>query len=200
MKLRNPIFHSSLIYLLLISLLLSACGPGETETPAPTATSPPPPTATFTPEPTPTATPVPYDLSLTVTDEEGAAVTGSAGQPGRGEVATDAGGAASFSDLSGADVSIAVSAQGYLPVELSETLERGQNQVTMTLARDPAGLLSQNACAPGEKLLYITTSRTGRLRIGARWRCRRRVGRSSRTRTSQKTWSRQPAPARRAPP
>ncbi|UCF62241.1 MAG: immune inhibitor A [Anaerolineaceae bacterium] len=60
--------HTSLTVALLI-ILIAACGPGETPTPAPTSTPLPPPTKTFTPEPTATAEPTPTVTPIYVEPE-----------------------------------------------------------------------------------------------------------------------------------
>ncbi len=68
---------------------------------------------------------------------------------------TDEDGSVFWDNLPGGTINISISAQGYLPVETSKTIELGENQFAVTLERDPHGLLSSEACLPGERLLYI---------------------------------------------
>jgi hypothetical protein len=48
-----------------------------------------------------------------------------------------------------------------MPAEVSETIERGPNQISITLERDPFGLLPGEACAEGETLVYIEDFQDG---------------------------------------
>jgi hypothetical protein len=50
---------------------------------------------------------------------------------------------------------LSVSAQGYLPAQQAATLQRGVNEISIALKRDPYGLLPSTACAAGESLLYM---------------------------------------------
>jgi len=80
----NPQKSLRLLSLLLISLLLSSCGPGQflgptitpspTPTLTPTITHTPSPTATSTPTPTPSPTPVPPTVLGELMDTEGAII------------------------------------------------------------------------------------------------------------------------------
>jgi hypothetical protein len=70
-------------------------------------------------------------------------------------LASDDEGGVSWADLPGEAASLSVTAQGYLPAETTATLERGPNEVTVALERDPFGLLPAEACAPGESPVYI---------------------------------------------
>jgi hypothetical protein len=151
--------RSSIVGLILLGLLLVACGPSEQELAA-TAAAQTAAAASPTPEPTvvPTATPIPYDLTVTVTDEEGAPIVGaSIVFPESGDdkpVQADDSGQFTWNNLGGTEATLKVSGLGYMPAEQSATLERGPNEVKVTMARDPFGLLPADACAPGEALLY----------------------------------------------
>jgi Carboxypeptidase regulatory-like domain len=147
-------------------LLLSGCGPSAEEVATMTAsawTATPPPTPT--PTLTPTATPVPYDLTAKVTDEGGAPVAGAdiifpesgSSKP----FVSDEAGQFEWTNLPGPQVTLKVSASGYVPAEQPAVLERGLNEVSVALARDPFGLLPSEACAPEEKLLYIDDFQDG---------------------------------------
>lgn len=163
--------------ILLIALFFSGCGPSPEEqaataaaqtaaaaTSTPTITPSLTPTPTSTPTPTPT--PIPYDLSVSVIGVEEAPVAGAIislaelEDESRNQI-TDDTGYVSWNDLPGEIVSIAISAQGYLNLEKTETIERGDNQISIILERDPYGLLPSEACAPGENLLYIDDFQDG---------------------------------------
>lgn len=75
---------------------------------------------------------------------------------------TDNVGQAFWYDLPGEAVNLAISAQGYFPLKIPETLEHGVNQVEVALERDPHGVLPSEACAPGEKLLYLEDFQNGK--------------------------------------
>lgn len=154
--------------LMMTSIMMSGCGPSPeqiatqtaaawTATPSPTPT----PLPTSTPTPTPTPTPIPYDLEVKVSDSEGNPIAGSSvilaefGEDDMASQPTDSAGSASWLDLPGEGITISVSAQGYIPAEFSETIIRGSNEVTVSLERDPFGLLPSEACATGETLVYI---------------------------------------------
>jgi len=149
----------------LLALLASGCSapatpPPPTETPVPTATIPPTSTPIPTDTPTPTATPVPFGLAVSVLDEQGAPIAGallalSVDGAAVDETQTDATGAATWSDLPGEAVSLDVTAQGYQPAQLAQTIARGENQVSVTLARDAFAPLPSEVCAAGETLFYI---------------------------------------------
>jgi len=57
---------------------------------------------------------------------------------------------------------INVSASGYFPYDETAAIQRGENEVSVTLKRDPFGLLSSDACANGEELLYIEDFQDGK--------------------------------------
>jgi Carboxypeptidase regulatory-like domain/3-keto-disaccharide hydrolase len=148
-------------------LLLAGCGPSPEQVATMTAaawTPTPPPTAT--PPPTPTETPVPYDLTARVMDENGAPIENAdiffAESGSENAFKTDAQGKFSWSNLPGPDATLKVLAQGYLPGEQAGTLQRGSNELTVPMKRDPKGLLAADACAPDEQLLYIEDFQDGK--------------------------------------
>lgn len=148
-------------------LLLASCGPSAEEVATMTAaawTATPSPTST--PTPTFTPTPIPYDLTVRITDQDGNPVSGaSVVLPESGDenpVPADDGGQAAWNNLPGAEGMLSVSAPGYFSAEQSLNLERGPNEVAVALERDPYGLLPADACAPGEKLLYIEDFQDGK--------------------------------------
>lgn len=143
------------------SLLLTAgCGPSAEEMAAMTAAA-----WTPTPPPTPTATPIPYDLTVHVTDASGAPITAaSIVLPEAGSkkpVQMDASGQNTWTNLNGPTANLQVSAPGYFPALQTVTLERGPTEMSITLERDPNGLLAVDACAPDEKLLYTEDFQDG---------------------------------------
>jgi hypothetical protein len=155
----------------LSGILLIGCGPSPEEQAATAAaltaaaaTSTPTitPTSTDTPTstPTPTPTPIPYDLSVLVTGDEDAPIVEAIvvlAEIGTevGTQITDDVGQAIWYDLPGETVSLSIGAQGYFSMDTSAIIERGDNQLTIKIERDPFGLLPSEACAPGERLLYI---------------------------------------------
>lgn len=154
--------------LLVIAFVIVGCGPSAEQMATQTAsawTATPSPTST--PTPTPTPTPIPYGLDLQVSDASGNPIAGSVavvaelGENPSASQTTDAAGTASWQDLPGESVTISVSAQGYLPSEIENTLERGPNAITASLERDPFGLLPSEACAAGETLLYVEDFQDG---------------------------------------
>ena len=163
--------------IILIGVSLSGCGPSPEEQTATAfaltaaaATSTPTitPTATYTPTlaPTSTPTPIPYDLSALVTGEEGAPLVGASvalAEIGQEAVTqtTDDDGQAFWYDLQGDRVNLSISAPGYFPLVKTETIERGINEVTIALDRDPHALLPSEACAPDERLLYLEDFQDG---------------------------------------
>ena len=170
---------------IVVGLLLTGCGGGSTpqaavvdtpavaapateaptRTPEPSATPAPTQTPTPLPSPTPPPTPIPYDLTLQVEDEQGAPLAGAdvtlsvAGSAS--EAVTDESGLLELVDLAGADVDLEIWAQGYLPASETVQLERGVNEVVLTLERDPYGILPSEACAEGEALLYLEDFQSG---------------------------------------
>jgi hypothetical protein len=122
--------------------------------------------AAWTPTPPPTATPVPYGLTITVADEAGAPVAGaSIVLPESGSdqpVQADETGKYAWPNLAGPQTTLKVSAPGYIPAEQTATLQPGPNEVGVVLKGDPLGLRAVDACAPGEKLLYIEDFQDGK--------------------------------------
>ncbi|MGB2963205.1 MAG: hypothetical protein WBB69_04390 [Anaerolineales bacterium] len=157
--------------LLVVLLAASGCGPSPEELAATSAaktaaavTDTPVPTPTQTPTPTPT--PIPYDISVLVTGVEdgplvGAAVLLDEIEGSAGQQITDDVGHAFWYDLPGETVSLSVSAQGYFPQDITEAINRGINQLTVNLERDPHGILPSEVCGPGEKLLYMEDFQDG---------------------------------------
>ena len=155
---------------LLIMAFLAGCGPAPEEIATMTAaawTSTPKPTST--PLPTPTSTPIPYDLTMMITDIEGVPISGASvtlaeldEDDGMATQSSDEKGLVSWTNLPGETVSLAVESQGYFPGELSETIERGSNEKTISLERDPFGLLPSEACALGETPLLIEDFQDGK--------------------------------------
>ena len=149
----------------LLCLLLVACGPSPEEQAATSAAmtaaaATDTPTPTPTPTNTPTPTPIPYDLTVLAKGEEDAPIVGAnivlaeAGEDSSSQI-TDEIGQASWFDLPGETVSLSINAQGYMPQDISEMIDRGPNDLTVSLERDPYGMLPSEACLPGEQLVYI---------------------------------------------
>ena len=164
-------FLISILALVLV-LGLAACGPSAediaqmtaaaaTNTPVPTNTPAPTPTNT----PMPTATPIPYDLTVSVVDADGNAIPwAEVSFPESGDdtpVGLDDAGQINFTDLPGDAVTLAVTAQGYQPSDMTSTLERGPNELSVVLERDPYGLLPSDACGPSETLAYAEDLQDG---------------------------------------
>jgi hypothetical protein len=109
---------------------------------------------------------VPFDLTVTISDERGEPIAGGniVFPESGGEEAVQANEAGQFNwvNLPGPAVTLKVSAPGYFPQEQAASLERGLNEIKVTLERDPFGLLPSTACAPGEKLLYIEDFQDGK--------------------------------------
>jgi len=143
-----------------VVLLLVSCGPSPEQIATMTAAA-----WTPTPPPTPTATPIPYDLGVSIVDEAGSPVPGASivfPESGNTEaVVVDESGRYNWMNLPGPAVTLNVAAQGYLPSGQTATLERGKSEITVTLARDPYGLLPGTACAAGETLLFMEDFQDG---------------------------------------
>jgi len=160
------------IALILFCFLLAACGPSPEELAttaaaetAAAATSTP--TITPSPTPTPTPTPVPYDLSVSVLGLEdtplvGAVVILAEVMDEEGTEITDESGQVFWIDLPGDSVNFSISSQGYLPQDTSVLIDRGPNQFSITLERDPFGMLPSEACSTGENLIYIEDFQDGK--------------------------------------
>ncbi len=156
----------SLSVLLIAAILLTACGPSAEQIATMTASAwTPTPRPTATPTITPSPTPVPYDLTVTVTDAGGNPVAGAQvvfPESGNSEpVAADDAGHAAWTNLNGPNVSLTVTAQGYLKGEQGAALERGPNEVVVKLERDAFAFLPSNTCAAGESLLYMEDFQNG---------------------------------------
>jgi hypothetical protein len=143
-------------YLFTISILcilfFAACGPTEAEIATMTAAA-----WTPTPLPTPTPTPVPYDMEVSLTGEGGENITfGVYIQVAEeDEVMMGESGKVEFLNLSGPEVEVNITAQGYEPHSETVTLERGKNPVTFTLTADPLQINPATACSDGQKVLMI---------------------------------------------
>ena len=172
---KNDYLRTGVFASILLCLLLVGCGPSADEQAATSvaltataATDTPTPTLTPTPTdtPTPTATPVPYDLGVIVTGEEDAPIVGAhvvleeVSDETRPQITDDVGQALWY-ELPGETVSLSISAQGYFPLDLTDSIERGINQIIVALERDPHGMLPSEACMPGERLLYIEDFQDG---------------------------------------
>jgi hypothetical protein len=147
---------------IVLLLLLSGCGPSAEQIATMTASA-----WTPTPPPTATPTPLPYDLTVSVIDEASAPIAGASivfPESGNGSpMQADDQGQYSWNNLPGDAVSLTVSAQGYLNEEQTATIQRGPNEVKVTLKRDPFGLLPSAACAPDQKVLYVEDFQDGKL-------------------------------------
>lgn len=149
-----------IVLVLLAALLVAACGPSEEEIAEMTAAAASPtPEPTATPEPTPTATLVPIDVTVQVQDSAGTPITYalvSIPETGDDEpIELDEGGQLSLQDIDIESVTVLASAQGHIDTEQSASLERGPNEITITLEDDPFGLKPEDACLEGEESLYI---------------------------------------------
>jgi len=142
-------------------LFLAGCGPSAEQIATMTAAA-----WTPTPVPTPTATPIPYDLTVHIADESGAPIAGASlelGEPGSSEpVLTDQAGQHTWMGLGGPAVSLNASAPGYHPAVQVLSLERGPSEIVLILQRDPLGLLTADACAPDEQVLYMEDYQDGK--------------------------------------
>jgi len=142
-------------------LLIGGCGSSPEEIATMTA-------AAWTPTPIPSATPtpIPYDLTVTIQDESGAPLPGTTlVYPASGSetpVVTDDQGVYKWTNLPREGVNLEISAPGYFPQTVTQTMSRGANDIAVTLVRDPFGLTLAEACASGEKLLYIEDFQDGK--------------------------------------
>jgi len=160
----------SLFIFLVLAIAIAGCGPSPEEVAAMTqAAWTPTPKPTSTPLPTPTATPIPYDLALSITDSEGSPIAGASitlAELGEDDemaiLQSDEKGQVSWANLPGETISLAVESQGYFPGELSDVIERGANEKTIALERDPFSLLPSEACALGETPLLIEDLQDGK--------------------------------------
>lgn len=147
---------SVLVCFLFLSLSLAACGPSAEEVATMTASA-----WTATPPPTPTPTPIPYNMILSVTDPEGNPIVGASVAVNGETTTTDDNGSIILKDLPGDSVSLAITSPGYFSTDMTETIERGDNQLSIVMEPDPNGLLPANACTPNEKLIYIDDFQDG---------------------------------------
>jgi len=164
--------HKPFVLLIVILVLASVigCGPSPEEIATMTAAAwTPTPAPTSTPLPTPTSTPIPYDLTVTVSDADGNPIAGAVvmltelgDEDEMASQDTDTGGQVSWANLPGETVTLSVQGQGYFSGDLSETIERGHNDIPLSLERDPFGLLPSEACAPGETPLLIEDFQDGK--------------------------------------
>jgi hypothetical protein len=145
----------SLTVVLALSLI-AGCGPSPGEIATMTAAA-----WTATPMPTATATPVPYDLTVNIVDADGNAVSGASVSLAELDAddmsvqVADESGQVAWTNLPGEMASLSVQAQGFLLNETAQSLERGSNEILISLERDPFGLLASESCLPGENLQYL---------------------------------------------
>ena len=111
---------------------------------------------TPTPKPTLTPTPLPYELEVTLVGEDGESITMASVTVGEMDpVKVQATGKAQLLNLSGPEVNLEMTAQGYEPLEETVTLENGPNQVSYSLVLDPMQVNPVTACLPGQEVLLI---------------------------------------------
>lgn len=108
---------------------------------------------------------MPYDLNIIVTNAEGNPITDARvvfPESGNGEQApVDGTGLVSWTNLVGPTGTVTVTAQGYFKTEQALELQRGLNEVSVKLERDPFGVLSSEACGASESLLYVDDFQDG---------------------------------------
>lgn len=147
---KRLIFISSL---LILCLLVAACGPSPEEIAQQTAAAKTAEALTWTPTPQPTATPVPYDLQIDVVDAEGNSIPDA-------KIITDE---VFFTDANGIwetsmtepDFSASVWAQGYSLQEITTSLDRGENSLQIQLEIDPNGLQLADLEKEGYELIFV---------------------------------------------
>lgn len=140
----------------LAGLISSACGISQEAAATMTASvwTPTPVPSTATPIPTP----VPYNLNVKVNDELSQPITlayVSVNELGEGYRLVDEKGEVFFENLPGENVSLVITAPGYLPADKSETINRGENNIEVMLNQDPAGFKPAEACRQEETLVAI---------------------------------------------
>lgn len=151
-------------FVLVALLLLTGCGPSPEEEATMTATmwtpTPVPPTET------PTPTPVPYDLTVSIVDEQGAPISGAeiliTEEEEGDETFSDESGQVQYFDLPGDSIPLSVTAQGYTSTEEDVAMDRGMNEASVTMVRDPLQLLPSEACQPDQELLYLEDFEDGK--------------------------------------
>ena len=154
-----------ILILSLLCILMSSCGPSPEELSATSAaqtaaatTSTP--ANTQTPLPTSTPPPAPYDLSVSVMDTDGLPLIGASvivveiKNESRKKI-TDDNGQVFWNDLPGESLNISIRSPGYRSQDAPISIDRGLNQIEIKLERDPFGLHPDEACLPGENLIYI---------------------------------------------
>lgn len=161
LHLKGESLRSTFLYMLIFLLLaLVGCGLSEAEIAEMTAAAATnTPESTSTPEPTATATPIPFDVTVSVVDTDGTIINwGQISIPESGDdafVALDDSGQISLNGLPGETINVAVQAQGYSTAKQTTTLERGANDITISLERDPLQLHPDEACQPGQEVLLL---------------------------------------------
>lgn len=149
------------VILCFILLVVDSCGPSEEAIATMTASA-----WTPTPLPTavPTSTPIPYNLDVAITDEENNPLPyASILFEELGEIlySVNEQSVAQFLNLPGELVSLECSAPGYFSSQVTESIERGDNEISVMLTMDPNGLLPSRACLEGEKFLYAEDFQDG---------------------------------------
>lgn len=156
--------------LFFLVLFLVACGPSAEEVAATyiaqtaeAATDTPVPTNT--PEPTATSTPIPYNLTLEIVDEEGNTIKAgivSIIELDDAQIQTfDDTGLVIWNDFPKESATLEIMAQGYLSAYEKITLEHGKNTVSVTLERDPFGLLFSDKVEEDEELIFMEDFQRG---------------------------------------
>jgi len=161
------------IIILVFVFMLVGCGPSPEEiatqtasawtlTPSPTNT----PTLTPTLTPTNTPTPIPFDLTVSVIDADSKPVIWAnvifSESGDEQPIVVDDAGQVSWANLPDENVSLVVNAQGYYVVELTDTIQRGQNDISIVLERDPNQIHPSEACQEGQELLYVEDFEDGK--------------------------------------
>ena len=106
---------------------------------------------------------IPIDLALSVVDDAGTGVEGAevalSGVDGTSR--TDAEGTVSWLDLPSLEATLVATAQGYFDTEEMLRLERGPNDVTVLLERDPFGVTTAGACPAAGPPVFIDDFQDG---------------------------------------
>lgn len=149
--------------LITLSIVLLGCAPSPEE-PAATSIVTTEAAATSTPTTTPTwtPTPMPFDLSLLIRSRYGDAIAGAkVALEGYGSQMTDDAGKVHWYDLPGDPVNLSIDARGFFPTTQTVPIQRGNNEITITLDHDPHELLHSKACTPSENLIYLEDFQDG---------------------------------------
>ena len=110
-----------------------------------------------------------YNLAVTVNDEEGKPITNASitvaemGKLNEATAVTDTSGKAMWTDLPGEKATLQFNVPGYFAAEEAITLEKGENEASLTLKKDPFGLLAAIACRPEETTLYVEDVQDGQI-------------------------------------